>query len=246
MVLADTRRPCPVCGQDLVAPPGSAYERCPNLWCRQRRRAFSVAFSLGLHQGDLRGAITRYKYRGERGLAVTFAGMIASCMQSNPLWFEEFDLVTGVPSYIGPGARRDWDPVADVLSALASRIGHSWEVAPRVVVKQAETPCMTGLCRSARRWVARGPLRAALDVPDPAVVAGSQILVIDDVLTEGSTLGEVAGVLRRAGASDVAGLVIARRVWARAPSRRAAVAAGAPAPPPTDGACRRTRTEVGG
>jgi predicted amidophosphoribosyltransferase len=44
-------------------------------------------------------------------------------------------------------------------------------------------------------------------------VAGARILVLDDVLTEGSTLREVARALRHAGAREVAGLVLARPAW---------------------------------
>jgi predicted amidophosphoribosyltransferase len=44
-------------------------------------------------------------------------------------------------------------------------------------------------------------------------VAGSRILVIDDVFTEGSTLREVARALVKAGADEVAGLTLARQPW---------------------------------
>jgi hypoxanthine-guanine phosphoribosyltransferase len=43
------------------------------------------------------------------------------------------------------------------------------------------------------------------------------VLVLDDVFTEGGTMQQVAEVLRRMGASDVAGLVLARPVWQPAP-----------------------------
>ena len=181
-----------------------------------------MAFAVGLHQGSLRGAITRYKYRGERGLAGAFASTVAGYLAGHPSWFEEFDLITAVPSYVGPGARRSWDPVGDILAALPDRFEHAgvgWTVQPGVVLKRHETPGMAGLGWAERQALACGPLRASLVVPDPSVVAGSQVLVLDDVFTEGSTLREVARVLRRAGASDVAGLVLARPPWMPAPPR---------------------------
>jgi predicted amidophosphoribosyltransferase len=78
---------------------------------------------------------------------------------------------------------------------------------------------MQGRPSEARRAIASGKLRQALYVPSPGFVAGARILVIDDVLTEGSTLREVARVLRRAGALEVAGLVLARPPW-RTPATR--------------------------
>jgi orotate phosphoribosyltransferase len=43
-----------------------------------------------------------------------------------------------------------------------------------------------------------------------AEVRGKRILLVDDVLTTGSTVGSAASVLRRAGASHVAVLTLAR------------------------------------
>lgn len=170
-----------------------------------------------MHQGGLRAAITRYKYRGERGLAGVFAASLASYLEAHPAWFEEFDLITAVPAFSGPGARRLWDPVGSILAALASRVGGGWCVAPGAVVKRHETPGMAGRSWAERQVLAAGPLRRSLAVPDRHLVEGRQVLVVDDVLTEGSTLREVARVLRRAGASDVAGLVLARPPWAAQP-----------------------------
>lgn len=64
-----------------------------------------------------------------------------------------------------------------------------------------------------RQAIASGPLRRSLVVTAPAAVAGARVLVLDDVLTEGSTLREVARALRGAGAREVAGLVLARPAW---------------------------------
>jgi predicted amidophosphoribosyltransferase len=82
-----------------------------------------------------------------------------------------------------------------------------------VIVKEYETPALTGLSRHARLAASEGLLRHALRVPDRAAVAGARILVIDDVFTEGCTLREVARALMQAGADEVAGLTLARQPW---------------------------------
>lgn len=233
-----TARHCPVCGQLLPPVTGPAGERlatgdpgpggerysggCPNRWCRRPDRLFSVAFSVGVYTGALRRAIGRFKYRGDRGLAPVFAAMVARYLGSHPAWFEEFDVLTAVPAFTGPGARRAWDPVGAVLAELPPLLGPTWAVERELVVKRHETPGMAGLGWAERQAVARGPLRAALGTGAGVDVRGSRVLVLDDVLTDGSTLREVAGVLRRAGASDVAGLVLARPVWGAGPPPRPA------------------------
>jgi predicted amidophosphoribosyltransferase len=201
---------CPVCGQRLAR-----HGPCPNRWCGRADRWFSVVFAAGVHHGALRHAIGRYKYNGERWWAATFASVLAGYVASRPTWFEEFDLLAAVPAYRGPGSRRAWDPVGEILAAVAADPGRwvGWEIAPQAVVKTVETPPMRGRSWPERQVVAQGPLRAALQVPDPPQVAGARVLVLDDVMAEGGTMREVARALRLAGAAEAAGLVLARPPW---------------------------------
>ncbi len=53
-------------------------------------------------------------------------------------------------------------------------------------------------------------VKRAYTCPSPQMVAGKNILLIDDVCTTGATLNECAGVLLNAGAASVSALVIAR------------------------------------
>jgi predicted amidophosphoribosyltransferase len=199
---------CPVCGQRLLRPGA-----CPNWWCGRSDRWFSVVYPVGVHQGALRQALGRYKYRGERWWAGAFARIIAAYLDRNANWFEEFDVLAGVPAYCGPGTARAWDPVGDILDRVDQLTAPAWEVDRHAVVKRWETPPMRGRSRVERQRLAIGPLRESLHVPHPERLAGVRVLVLDDVLTEGSTLREVARALRLAGAEEVAGLVLARPVW---------------------------------
>lgn len=199
---------CPVCGQ-----PAPAGARCANRWCRRDDRAFSCVFAVGSYQGRLRAAILDYKYRGARWRADGFARLLAGYLDAHPTWFEEFDSVVAVPGFTGEGARRDWDPVRLIVDRLAVVEDGQWQVMPGAVIKTKETVPMSGRSRAERERVGCGELRRALAVPDPAAVAGCRVLAVDDVLTEGSTLQEVARALLTAGASEVAGLVVARPAW---------------------------------
>ena len=211
---------CPVCGLDLSWPGAGGV--CPNRWCRRSDRAFSVVYSLGVHRGELRRALLRYKYHGEWWWSGEFARLIAAFLDTNATWFEDFDVLAAVPAYLGVGARRTWDPVRRILEDLKALVIGTWEIDPDLVVKVAETPPMQGLDWAARQTLAAGALRDALVVPRSDAVSGARVLVLDDVMTEGSTLREVARALGSAGATEVAGLVLARPPWSepRAASRR--------------------------
>jgi predicted amidophosphoribosyltransferase len=204
---------CPVCGLDLSGEPG----RCPNRWCGRTDRCFSVVFPVAAHSGALRHALLRYKYKRELWWARVFAHNIAGHLRSHETWFEEFDLIAGVPSYTGPESRRGWDPVGGILAELGPIVQPAWRIATGLIVKTTETRPMQGLSGSRRRGHAEGPLRRSLSVPQPSLAAGARVLLFDDVMTEGSTLREAARALRGAGASEVAGLVLARLPWTDQP-----------------------------
>jgi len=202
-------RCCPVCGLELgrSAPPDRT---CPNQLCSDSGRYFSVAFPLGAYAGRARGAIYAYKYRGERWLSGVFADMLVRFLDRHQTWFEEFSLLVATPCYLGPGARRSWDPLASILGELSGRCGPGWQTAAGLVRKVDETPAMTGMGAARRKEIASGPLRRAIWVDRASLPEGARVLVLDDVLTDGWTLNEVSRALVAAGASEVAGLVLAR------------------------------------
>jgi predicted amidophosphoribosyltransferase len=75
-----------------------------------------------------------------------------------------------------------------------------------ILVRTRETASQTGLTRHQRRANVRG----AFAVVKAEKVKGRSILVVDDVMTTGTTAGECARVLRRAGAKEVFVATVAR------------------------------------
>ncbi len=67
-----------------------------------------------------------------------------------------------------------------------------------------DTPPQQSLAREQRRRNVAGAFAVAGDV------RGLGIVVIDDVMTTGSTLAEIAATLKRAGAASVVNRVVAR------------------------------------
>jgi predicted amidophosphoribosyltransferase len=199
---------CPVCGQRLAV-----AASCSNDWCGRGDRWWSAAWSIGPNLGPLREALLRYKYRAEMAWSAIFGRLLVGYLDDHMPWFDDYDALVGVPAFLGPGARRAWDPVGHVLAVANDLAGRRWPVEREAIVKTAETAPMAGLRLVPRRASAEGELRHSLRVPDPSRVAGARLLVVDDVFTEGSTLREVARALRRAGAVEVGALTLARQPW---------------------------------
>jgi predicted amidophosphoribosyltransferase len=93
-----------------------------------------------------------------------------------------------------------------------------------VLVRTRETASQTGLTRHQRRANVRG----AFAVVKPEKIKGRSILVVDDVMTTGTTAGECARVLRRAGAKEVFVATVARatKEAARVPAMAAGASSG--------------------
>jgi ComF family protein len=96
------------------------------------------------------------------------------------------------------------------LLAHAIRAAGGPPVAPDWLVRRRRTPSQGRLGPLARSRNVRG----AFALRQGRSVAGKRLVVIDDVMTTGATAEECARVLRRAGASHIGVLTLARAVRA--------------------------------
>ncbi len=146
-----------------------------------------------MRDGALERAITAYKYHGRRGWALVFGRVLAGFLYEYQTTFDEFDLVTPSPTFVGPGGR-SFDHTAAVLREAAKLdvTGLVFALDPPVIVKTGQTTPLVGLNWQQRRQVCEVEWPRVLDVPDPSRVRGKAILVYDDVFTDGLLLNTVA------------------------------------------------------
>lgn len=202
---------CMTCDQELI------MGRCSNLVCRFdiTERYFNMVWAIAMREGPLKSAITKYKYAPFRkGWATIFGRILVGYLDDAPEVFSKFDVITSSPSF--PDTERDWDHTGLVLERAAVEAAGDWPFDlgnPKIIIQTAVTERFVGKNLRERREIAEGPLRNALQVPDPSHVWRKKILVYDDVFTDGLRLREVARALRNAGASDVSGIVLARQPW---------------------------------
>jgi predicted amidophosphoribosyltransferase len=192
---------------------------CRNPICTWDDRYFEWNYAAAMRSGALERALNVYKYEHQRGWAQIFARVLVGFLNEQRDLFAGFDLIVASPTYVGPDARQ-WDHTRAVLTE-ASELdeGAAWPFdvdGPPAIEKIAATERMMGKKWRQRFDLARGPLRHALRVSDPARTDGKQILVYDDVFTNGHTLNEVACCLRLSGgATRVCGITLARQPHGR-------------------------------
>jgi ComF family protein len=118
------------------------------------------------------------------------------------------DVVIPVPLHRRRLARRGYNQAEEIAMPVAKML--RVPLARRVCRRRVDTAEQTSLTGAARRRNVRGAF--GIDVS----VANVSVAIVDDVLTTGSTVGELAAALRAADAAAV-------QVWAVARSVRQAI-----------------------
>ena len=114
----------------------------------------------------------------------------------------EIDLILPVPLHSTREKERGFNQSFLLAQGLAERCGIPLQEG--LLLRYAKTKNQAELDRKERLTNVKG----AFACNDPAEVAGKNILLIDDVITTGSTMAEGARTLIRAGASRVYGLAV--------------------------------------
>ena len=203
-------RVCQVCGRELLQPdlPGEFAEaaRCPS--CVHIEPEFRRAAAYGGYDGVLCELIHLLKYDRVRPVAGVLGRMLARVV-SDVLAPEQPErvLVVPVPLHARKLRQRGFNQSELIArQALKSCSSIALQLDSSVLVRTRFTETQTGLSREQRQANIHGAFR----VEHPTNVAGRSILLVDDVLTTGTTVGESARVLKRAGADSVWVATVAR------------------------------------
>lgn len=169
--------------------------------CHELPPGVTAMRSVGPYSGWLRDAILAFKYQDEWARVEHLAPvMLDALVNSDP-----FDGLVAVPLHPKRLRERGYNQSAILADALGQQLG---KPCLRAVERVRATPRQVGLGADERRSNVTGAFVARTDVS----VEGLSVLLVDDVVTTGSTLGECATVLRAAGAREVRAVTLAREL----------------------------------
>lgn len=151
-------------------------------------------FAVWYYKGDVRKSLLRFKFGNRRSYAISYGKLLAMKIHEN---FENFDILTGIPTGFLRKFKRGYDHVNLIAQATAQELGVPFVP---TLKKIRQTPPQSSLASSARR---KANVLGAYRVLDPAQIAGKRIVLLDDIITTGSTASECARVLLTAGAKEV-------------------------------------------
>lgn len=192
-------RACPGCASPVAGPIDVTCRRC-----RKRRLPLETIRSPYRFGGELAVALRRLKYGERPDLARQLA----------PLYARELltalggcDLAIPIPMHWRRRTRRGYNQ-AQLLLRWATGFGLRRHVAPAALRRIRATAPQAGLSGRERR----ANLSGAFAVPRRARrrITGARVLLVDDVVTTGTTMAAAARALRQAGAAAVVGFAVAR------------------------------------
>jgi len=150
------------------------------------------------YDGAIKELILSLKFKRSRSAAALAARLLADRLGSGQI---EFDCITAVPIAPARYRERGYNQAELIGRALARRL----HVPYRSLLGRTTTEHQMGRTRAERLAGIQGAFYVSR-----RQLAGQRILVVDDVVTTGATLGECARVLRAAGAEAVSGAAVAR------------------------------------
>lgn len=174
--------------------------RVPSAAQKQSFPHISACVSPLYYEGNVRRSLLRYKFGGLSFYAEEYADYVLKCIDENDIIC---DSITWVPLSRRRLRKRGYDQARLLAEAIAARTGLPCE---RTLVKIRNNPPQSRTEKaSQRRANVSGAYRAASETK----LAGRCFLLVDDIVTTGSTLSECADVLRRAGAASVSAATVA-------------------------------------
>jgi len=166
--------------------------------CLKRPPAFDRVATVFAYAFPVDAMICALKYGRRLALAPVLGNMFADVVTP------EADVLVPMPLAPRRQAERGFNQALELARVVSLR--HRIPIAPMACHKVVETPPQAAL-----PWKERAKNVRRVFVCDMPF-KGLRVAIVDDVLTTGATMNELARVLRNAGATTVSGCVLARTV----------------------------------
>lgn len=142
----------------------------------------------------------KFKFQDKSYLYSPFSNYMLKTIKENDL--KDFDCIVYIPIHWRKEARRGYNQAYLLANALGKTLNKP--VLNKVLIKSKWTKEQNKLSSLQRRH----NLDNSFSIKNPELIRGKKILLIDDLVTTGTTLSVCSKELIRAGADSVSGLVL--------------------------------------
>jgi ComF family protein len=171
--------------------------------CSVQRPAFDITLVAADYAMPVDQLVLQLKFGHRLALAALFARLLRDAVLRQP-GFVLPALLCPVP--LGPArlAERGYNQALEIARPLARSLGLALH--PRLAARVRDTAAQSSIAPEQRQQNIAG----AFAITDAALIEGRHVGIVDDVMTSGRTLNELAATLKRHGAARVSNLVFAR------------------------------------
>jgi len=206
---------CPPCCARFAPPRGPCCARCANPLpasaaadsscgaCLADPPAFDATVAAVDYAVPLDQLVLQLKFGARLPLAPWFAQQLRDAVLARPGMVLP-DMLCPVPLGRRRLVERGFNQALEIARPLAASLGVALH--PKLAERTTETSAQSGVSPAERA----GNVRGVFAVADPDRVAGRHVGLVDDVMTSGHTLAELAATFKRFGAVRVTNLVFAR------------------------------------
>jgi competence protein ComFC len=191
---------CHYCGRHLSAK-NSAKNVCFS--CLKRIPRYDRAFSACVYEGTIKELIRGFKYRNKDYLGNTLGKLMTDFIKEYELPMEIIDFVAPIPLHSARLREREFNQ-AEVLGEHIAREFNK-RILKNNLLRHKPTRTQTGLTQDERL----NNVKNSFSLKDSSTIVEKNLVLVDDVLTTGSTASEAAAVLKNAGANIVFVLTLA-------------------------------------
>ncbi|MGH6631113.1 MAG: ComF family protein, partial [Burkholderiales bacterium] len=184
----------PLCPRCALASPGGAV--CGRCLTQPPHYDATIAVLAYAFPADV--LVQALKFRSELALAALFGKLLAEKAAAA----ERAHFLVPVPLSAGRLRARGFNQALEIARHVAGSAGLT--LSPELCERTRDTPPQLDLPMAERARNVRGAFQCR------GLLAGANIAVLDDVMTTGTTLDEIAATFKRAGAAHVVNWVVAR------------------------------------
>lgn len=170
--------------------------------CQKKPPYYDEAFSVFSYQQPVVWLIQQLKFNEKLAQARLLGELLAVSGGIERIEVDENVCILPVPLFKKRLGQRGFNQSIELVRALSKKTG--WPMELQRIQRVRETSAQTGLDAKARRKNIRG----AFAVVEPLLQ--KHVVIVDDVVTTGSTVNELSRVLKKAGVERVTVLSLAR------------------------------------
>ncbi|ADO78042.1 ComF family protein [Halanaerobium praevalens] len=188
---------CPLCGREVI--PAALIEGHPCPECEKEKPPYNFARSVFSYAGYAREVLLEYKYGHRPDLAKPFSRLLR-LYYAEYFQKEAIDYLIPVPMHGDRRTYRGYNQAALLAENLAGKINKEYK---DVLLRVKNSLPLYALTKKARKLELEGAF-ALKDGVDPSIFKDKNLLIIDDIMTTGTTSAEISHfVLKEMGAANV-------------------------------------------